>query len=597
MSATPVAAPVRPPKAWQYITLSLMALLILIPLWMMFVSLVLQPEYTVNPEVSMTNRMMWWLIAPVTAVALFAGWRWQAASTQAKAAQEAPALQVEPAPPAASTPVDEVARREYVLEVIGLGVTLDKYRQGKLWEALQQGHAFGSIREQDPMRYPWSAEDKEGQEGGRSASTLENGVGKIPLYWPTPSFYADGPIATPYYALSEAVPAEGLVASADSNGLTWTLFVSAGFELSEHPDRLLEKAFAFFDTYPDVPYLVIAASDGLTLRNEARPEGAPPLIKDGHYIPSMPDSSALFVLARRERVEAIRPFAVEDVVEHTIEDIDELNRRGLARRIGVTYLRLMRAAQPRSKDAVERNLTVPEWLAESAKLAKDPDFYPDRTISFYADRFQHPFGGGVVRAPEGFKPTPWFPVPWTKEQLAEFDALPTLGYLHRPTYIKLTDQDGKPLQRRDERTKALIQGWQQALLTLPEAQRKAAPARIVASTGGDTDKLVALTSLINTQAEAGGPELDAAKPSQWVNTDARLGNTGAATWFVQMGIGVLASHIDGGVSAAINLRNDQEASVIFISPPPEDKRIKQNRANVFKNNTTPAIDPANYSNN
>lgn len=593
MSAPPSTSSASPPKAWKYIALSLMVLLILIPLWMMFVSLVLQPEYTVNPEVSMTNRLMWWLIAPVTAVALFAGWRWQAASTQAKAAQEAPALPAQPAAPAARAPLDEAARREYVLEVIGLGVTLDKHRQGKLWEALQQGHAFGSIREQDPMKYPWSAEDKEGQEGGRSASTLENGVGRIPLYWPTPSFYADGPVDTPDDPSSDVNPSVGIVGANDSNGLLWTLFVSAGFELSEHPDRLLERAFAFFDAHPDVPYVVIAASDGLTLRDDARPKGSPPLIKDGHYIPSMPDSSALFVLARRERVEAIRPFAVEDVVEHTIEDIDELNRRGLARRIGVNYLRLMSLAQPRSKDAVHRNLTVPEWLAESAKLSKSPDFYPDRTISFYADRF-NPFGGGVVRAPEGFKPTPWFPVPWTKEQLAEFDALPTLGYLHRPTYINLTDQDGKPLQRRDARTKALIQGWQQALLTLPEAQRKTAPARIVASTGGDTDKLVALTSLINTQAEAGGPELDAAKPSQWVNTDARLGNTGAATWFVQMGIGVLASHIDGGISAAINLRDDKEASVIFISPPPEDKRQKQNKANVFKNNTTPAIDPANY---
>ncbi|TXI97684.1 MAG: DUF2875 domain-containing protein [Aquabacterium sp.] len=596
MSATPVAAPVRPPKAWQYIALSLMALLILIPLWMMFVSLVLQPEYTVNPEVSMTNRLMWWLIAPVTAVALFAGWRWQVASTQAKAAQEAPALQVEPATPAASTPVDEVARREYVLEVIGLGVTLDKYRQGKLWEVLQKGHAFGSIREQDPMKYPWSADEKEEHEGGRIGSTAENGLGKLPLYWPSPSFYAGSSADDVNDPSTEAMPAEGIVGGAESDGLGWTLFVSAGFELSEHPDRLLERAFAFFDAHPDVPYLVIAAADGLYQRNLYRLKGSPPLIKDGHYIPSMPDSSALFVLARRERVEAIRPFAVEDVIEHTIEDIEELNRRGLARRIGVTYLGLMRAAQPRSKDAVHRNLTVPEWLAESAKLAKNPDFYPDRTISFYADRL-NPFGGGVVRAPEGFKPTPWFPVPWTKEQLAEFDALPTLGYLHRPTYIKLTDQDGRVLKRRDERTKALIQGWQQALLTLPEAQRKAAPTRIVASTGGDTDKMITLTSLINTQAEAGGPELDAAKPSQWVNTDARLGNTGAATWFVQMGIGVLASHIDGGVSAAINLRNDQEASVIFISPPPEDKRIKQNKANVFKNNTTPAIDPANYSNN
>ena len=44
----------------------------------------------------------------------------------------------------------EQERREYVLEVIGLGVTLDKYRQGKLWDALQQGNPFTSVREQDP---------------------------------------------------------------------------------------------------------------------------------------------------------------------------------------------------------------------------------------------------------------------------------------------------------------------------------------------------------------------------------------------------------------------------------------------------------------
>jgi hypothetical protein len=41
------------------------------------------------------------------------------------------------------------AQRDYVLEIIGLGVTLDKYRQGKLWEALQQGDPYASIREQD----------------------------------------------------------------------------------------------------------------------------------------------------------------------------------------------------------------------------------------------------------------------------------------------------------------------------------------------------------------------------------------------------------------------------------------------------------------
>jgi hypothetical protein len=55
--------------------------------------------------------------------------------------------------------------REYVLEVIGLGVSLDKHRQGKLWDALQKGHPFGTIREQDPEKYPWS--ERQGWRGGR----------------------------------------------------------------------------------------------------------------------------------------------------------------------------------------------------------------------------------------------------------------------------------------------------------------------------------------------------------------------------------------------------------------------------------------------
>ena len=65
----------------------------------------------------------------------------------------------------ANTRAGEFAQREYVLEVIGLGVTLDKYRQGKLWDALQQGRPFNTIREQDPKKYPWAGTDKDGRGG------------------------------------------------------------------------------------------------------------------------------------------------------------------------------------------------------------------------------------------------------------------------------------------------------------------------------------------------------------------------------------------------------------------------------------------------
>jgi hypothetical protein len=126
-------------------------------------------------EQTMGNRLLWWVAMPVAAVALVFGGRWLTAAQQAQAkgkqAGQAPMQQA-----AAS----DQARREYVLEVIGLGVTLDKYRQGALWAALQKGSPYTTIREQDPKKYDWSRRDKSGTEGGRQGSTLENGAQYTP---------------------------------------------------------------------------------------------------------------------------------------------------------------------------------------------------------------------------------------------------------------------------------------------------------------------------------------------------------------------------------------------------------------------------------
>ena len=165
--------------------------------------------------------------------------------------------------------------------------------------------------------------------------------------------------------------------------------------------------------------------------------------------------------------------------------------------------------------------------------------------------------------------------------------------MHRPHYIPLTDADGKPLARRSERVAALVKGWNQALEAFPEAQRPAALKRVISSTGGNPDKLVELTALLDAQAAGGGPELHLDKPNEWIDIEPRLGNTGSASQFMNMAIGVMGSYIDGGGSAAINLRNDREASLVFISPPPPEKIQRQGRA-VFKNQVTPAIDPANH---
>ena len=531
-----------------------------------------------DPEGSAMQKWMTWLGVPLGGVLaiMLAHWSLSAAA----AAPERPKASLATA----------TAPQTYVLEVIGLGVSLDKHRQGKLWDALQKGHPFATIREMDPNKYPYTSSDKLGYEGAADASALENGVGSLPMYWAAPSFYASGPFINPSSPVSDQNPPSGIVGGTDTNGLSLTLFVPAGYRLSDHPDRLLEEAFAFFDAHPDVPYLVVAANDGMYFRHLYRPKGSPRLIHDGHYVPEMPGAAALFVLARRERVDALRPFVFDDTSQDKLGP--EQNRTGLARRIFLAHYDLsVELGKAKSKllgrEVYKRWPTVPEWLAETARFAKRPDVIGPQGLGRL-----NPFDG-VVHTPKGYTPTPWFPIPWNTEQLAAFDRLPTLGYVHRPHYIPLTDADGKPLTRRSERIAALVKGWNQALAAFPEAQRPAALKRVISSTGGSPDKLTELTALLDAQAAGGGPELHLDKPSEWIDIDPRLGNTGSASLFMNMAIGVMGSYIDGGVSAAINLRNDREASLVFISPPPPDKLQRQGRA-VFKNQVTPAIDPANY---
>jgi hypothetical protein len=45
--------------------------------------------------------------------------------------------------------------------------------------------------------------------------------------------------------------------------------------------------------------------------------------------------------------------------------------------------------------------------------------------------------------------------------------------------------------------------------------------------------------MLHHYAAHGGPEIDSAKTAQFINTDRCLGNTGAATFFVQMALGVM----------------------------------------------------------
>ena len=86
--------------------------------------------------------------------------------------------------------------------------------------------------------------------------------------------------------------------------------------------------------------------------------------------------------------------------------------------------------------------------------------------------------------------------------------------------------------------------------TAPITPFTALGSRIRTDAGG-TDQLIALHGTLDAYAANGGPEFDSGKSSQFIDTDKRLGNTGASTLFMHMAIGVMGSYRDGGISAAI----------------------------------------------
>ncbi|MGH8853510.1 MAG: type VI lipase adapter Tla3 domain-containing protein, partial [Telluria sp.] len=417
-------AAVKRPMTWRYFAGAVAAYPLLLVLWLIFDFRVLNPEL-VSVDVETTMDKVRWYGVPLAAIALLFGGSWLVASFEADARErewQQKTQQLKAQEAGANT---EQARREYVLEVIGLGVTVEKYRQGKLWEALQKGTPFSSIREQDPKKYEWSSFDKYGVAGSRANDALENGAALSPMYWGAPSFYAGSPILDPAEQPSEIQPMAGLASGAETTGMAWHLFVTAPWLLAERPDQLLEQVFAFFDAHSDVPYVMLHSEDSMSSRDSGLPPGAARLVEDGYYIPQMPDSTAVFVLARRERVEPLRPYVWDDPDNDYLQENLRMMYYDLQENVPTPE----KLVNP-EKHHRTRLPTVAEWLKAAAAFAKRPVFDKHK-----ADISLAAFRRWLNDPPKDWKPTPWFPVPWNRNQMEAFDNLPSLGFIHRPVFV------------------------------------------------------------------------------------------------------------------------------------------------------------------
>lgn len=568
------------PITWKYVLGAIVAFPFFLLVWVILDLRYLRPEL-INLDVETTMEFLRRFAVPLLAVLILFGGKWLFDTYTACERKQAWEEKTKQLKEKELEQASDKAQREYVLEVLGLGVTVEKYRQGKLWNVLQGGNAYTTIRESDPKKYPWTDFDKIGQTGSRACDALENGADPSPMFWGVPTMYAGGPNSNPEIQPSESNPMAGLASSAAGTGMAWHLFVTGPWKLSERPDQLLEQAFAMFDANPDLPYLVLLSTDNEVMRERMQLPGSADRVRTGYYIPEYSDANAVFVLARRERVEPLRPYIWDDQDNSYLQE----NLRYM-------YIRLEQSISP-SYDPNSmtggyiRQPTIAEWLPAAAAFAKHPVFeHKEGTL---LDTFKR----WINHPPKDWKPTPWFPLPWNRNQMEAFDRLPSLGFVHRPVFVKFEDEHGQPVKRRDARQKILDAGWQQALQTLPDAARSTGPARIIAAFDKNTEQRIALEGLLHNYAAQGGPAIDSGKTSQFIDTERRMGNTGAATFFVQMAVGVMGSYIEGGPSAAINLRDPTGASIVFISPPVEEKRQKQG-LNVFKHMVQPSIDPENY---
>ncbi|MBJ7313885.1 DUF2875 family protein [Rugamonas sp. CCM 8940] len=217
-----------------------MAFAIITPLWIALDVLMLHPRLMTSEETGMDRFR--WVSIPLLATVFFFSYRFLMAEQKSLTRANQIRLQAEQKQHLRDQENDAKGRREYVLEVIGLGVSLDKYRQGKLWDVLHKQGPYTSIREQDPKQYAWTGQDKDGVSGGRLYDAFENGAERTPMYWGGPSFYAGASISNPEIKFSPINPMMGLAGETQSTGMA--LLWSSNFG---HDDRLACCHFPFVD--------------------------------------------------------------------------------------------------------------------------------------------------------------------------------------------------------------------------------------------------------------------------------------------------------------------------------------------------------------
>jgi hypothetical protein len=374
------------------------------------------------------------------------------------------------------------------LEVLGLGLTVEIFRQSEvLTEMDEQGDK--SIIPQDKKYYFWSGVARDQARIQREAATLEHCISYFVRGWQIPTVAVT---TKKRFNAEHAEQAEFLL----TYDVVARLRQPAGLHAHQSkqirsifedlPEGILESAFQYFEYYPDVPAVLLFVQDGL--------------IADDQYHKATDPTEAItaILLAKRERIDAIRPYTRPTTGPHAYEPVS------------------------------------PKGLPP-------------------------------------FKPSQFVPETWLDWQIKEFDALPTIGILHRPITVPyMKDKAGQPtsepklkksMMSDNEKQLAFQAAWKKAMALLPQGKKQ---ARVLYDHGDPSHgkDLVPLSLTLHLQ----DPNFDLFNPKQGYNIYRRLGDTGAASPFVMWGTGLIASYRNGDASIAVNLRDPNQATITVITP-------------------------------
>ncbi|WP_293932201.1 DUF2875 family protein, partial [Iodobacter sp.] len=274
------------PRFWPWLLLLIASFAI----WVVMVEAVIRPPSLILEPSPMMQRLSWWFLPPLTLIlTLFSG-LWLFSSTKVAAAEQLQ-QQVQNKEEAQRTAAVLAAaqakeKRQFSLEIRGLGVTVDRYRQMDIWKRLDKiNHPLKSMLSQNPDDYPWSEVERRLIHRKRVNDTFANALLYWVERWPIPVLVAD-----PDQGINQ------IRAAQNGSGLAIHMFTAVDARIGDGGDQLVEQLFKLFDENPELPAAVLLGVDSQDIKRVVRRD------IDAKFVPTLPDSMAAILVTRTDRV-------------------------------------------------------------------------------------------------------------------------------------------------------------------------------------------------------------------------------------------------------------------------------------------------------